>query len=168
MTSQQLQAALMGLSPEYQQRFEKERAAFFNDTLFPFDLPDNFDHYRFFCGSVTNERTLGISAAGYLTLFFSKGIEQYNIGNIVSICTASERANFLQYVQAFGKKEGCNPVEEWSYMRQSFERMTKECNDIIEPEMERMLKKLAALQHNLIKANSSDTGNYKGGKNRFQ
>lgn len=164
MTSQEINQQLMTLSPEYRVRFNEERSAFFNDTPFTYDLPDNFDHYRFFCGGLVNECMLEITANTYITLFFSKSIGEYNIGNMVSILIASEKATFLSYVQAFGKKEGCNPAEEWAYMRTSFEKITHQINDLIEPAMEKILKKLQALQHNLIKANGH-TGDYKKGKN---
>jgi len=162
MTPQQLQQALMGLKPEHQKKFNEERDTFFNSP-FPHDLPENFDHYRFFCGCVTNEAQLGISAKTYGQLFFSKEIGSYNIGNIVSICSASERATFLDYASAFGKKEGVNMTAEWNYMRESFEQMTLQVNALINPAMEKIIKKLQALQHNgIIPAANFDTANYKG------
>lgn len=159
------QTALMQLSPENRERFYKERDEFFDKTIFTHELPENFDHYRFFCGSHTNEVQLSVSAATYNTLFFSPSFEQYSVGNIITICGASERTSLFMYAQSFGKKEGVKPVAEWCYMRESFEIMTKQVNAIIEPEVMKIINKLMSIQTALVKANGHDTGNYRKNKN---
>lgn len=162
------QHALMALSPENRERFYKERDEFFDKTDFPHELPENFDHFRFFCGCHTNEVQLSVSAAMYNKLFFSKEIERYSVGNISTICNASERTSFFMYMQSFGKKEGVNPVAEWSYMRESFEIMTRQVNEIIEPEIMGIINRLIELQRALIKPENHNSNNYKGGKNHIQ
>jgi hypothetical protein len=158
------QRALMSLSPENQERFYQERDAFFDETPFTHDLPDNFDHYRYFCGIHTNEIQLAVSADTFINMFFRKGIEQYSIGNISTICNASERVSYFNYLQTYPPKEGVNTVAEWDYMRRSFEVLTQQVNDIIEPEIMGIINKLIKIQTSIIQGQQGNAGEYKKNK----
>ena len=146
MNTQDIQRALMGLSPEYQQKFYDARDKFFNETDFTHTLPDHFDHFRFFIGCHLNEISLRISAETFNTLFYSKSIARYSVGNMVSICEGSEKVTLFMYKQSFGDQSNADTMNMWRYMRVSFESLTGQVNAIVEPEMEKLLKGLARQQ----------------------
>lgn len=152
MTSQEIQQATMQLSPEYRKRYEEERVAFFNET-FEFEPFPEWDKYRVFLGSLVNETQLGVSATTYAALFFSATIEKYNVGNMVSICQASEKATLDKYMQSTKRIEGVNPISIWCDTRQYMEVITQQLNEVIEPAMTKIVKKLLALQFSLSNGN---------------
>ena len=158
MTQQELQQKMMGLSPENVQKFYDERAAFMQDYIYTGFIPENFDHYRVFCGTQTNEVALGVTAQTYLNLFFSKSIEQYSVGNMACICQASEMVNYSLYLQSYGPEVAS--VTSWGYMRQSFERLTKEVNAIVEPAVENILNAIVRKQQTMARL-THNTGDYK-------
>lgn len=144
----------MGLSPDYRNRFEKERISLY-ETTYEGPLPPNFDKYRQFLGSVVNETQLGITAMNYAILFFSADIQQYSIGNMVSLLQASENATLSLYTQGTRRIDGINPISEWCDLRQSIEAITTDINGIIEPAMGKIVKKLQALQHSIAPGDHS-------------
>lgn len=166
MSLPEIQRALMGLNPDNQQRFYKERDEFLNNTPWAEQLPDHLDHFRLFIGSNTNEVTLGITAETYCNLFFTKTFEQYSLGNIMSICQGSESVTLAMYIQSFGHKQGDETLNKWCYMRKAFEVMTSHVNELVEPECAKILKRLITMQASLITHGvKNDKGLYKPGTN---
>lgn len=158
MPLHEIQRALMGLSSENQEKFYEQRNIFLEQTDFNEPLMDEFDHYRVFIGSQTNEIALGITAASFNTVFFSKTIGKYSLGNMMSICQASESVTFGMYIMAYGPSTGI--TSKWAYWRENMERLTEAVNVIIEPELQKMLKSITLMQQSLIRTNGN-SNNYK-------
>lgn len=136
---------LSRLNPEYQGKFFDELNTFFTESIFPAeDIPENFYRMRF--GSLIHitEQDLQISTNNFLGLLLNKELEQYSIGNMISVVKGAEKTTLIDWIHVFGNTK--ETAKEYADYRLAMDTLTKLVNNIIEPEKDRLLRKMSTLQ----------------------
>lgn len=146
MTPQQKFEAQMGmLRPEFQERFYKELHEFFEATKFPSDvLPANFDKMRFAALVHIHPVNVQQSANAFNNLLLGESFEEYNLGNMVIICNGHERTTLMDWIILFGYSD--ESKKNFAYFLEAMEQLTIQVNEMIEPEKDKLLRKMMTLQ----------------------
>lgn len=147
MTPEQLkfEQQIGRLNPDYRERFFTELNTFFAESIFPKeDILENFYRYRFGSLIHVTEQDLQISTNNFLGLLLNKELEEYSIGNMIAIVKGAEKTTLLDWIHVYGNS--AEIAKDYADYRIAMDTLTKLVNNIIEPEKDRLLRKMATIQ----------------------
>lgn len=133
------------LNPEYQQKFFDALQQFFAESIFPKeDIPEGFQRMRFASLIHVTEQDLQISTNNFLGLLLNKELDEYSIGNMIAIIKGSEKTSLIDYIHVYGNTPEI--AKEYADYRIAMHSLTELVNAIIDPEKDRLVRKMLTTQ----------------------
>lgn len=143
MQTHEFQAQMQRLTPENQQKVMQHLNELYQQP-WRHALPDDFEKYRIFIGSHTNEAVMGVPVKVFLWLAFSKDIEDIKMSDMIALVRASEHANcnFNNWMR-FAKDQ---TIESFQEFKLALHQITEDINAIVEPFMQSTINRFANAQ----------------------